>query len=169
MTTPVDPSIASQVARLASADAGERAAAAEALCRAGDAAAPVAATLVDACADDENTVVEWLVAALEELGTPPADSIAALAGSAASPHPLVAYWAITLLGRCGADAADSIAAIAARLAPGGPVEVRQRAAWALGKIGAAAAPARGELEAASTDADPRLARLAAEALAALGR
>ena len=168
MTAPVDPSIAALVDQLASADVNTRAAAAESLCRSGEAASPVAAALVNACADDESSVVEWIVAALEEIGAPPADSLAALAGLAGSPHPLVAYWAITLLGRCGPEAAAAVAPIAARLAPGGPIEVRQRAAWALGKMGSAAAPARAVLETASTDADPRLARLAGEALAALG-
>jgi HEAT repeat protein len=46
--------------------------------------------------------------------------------------------------------------------------VRQRAAWALGKIGSAARGACGPLEAASKADDPRLAKLAADALAEIG-
>ena len=167
MTAPSEPSITGLADQLAAADSAERTAAAEALCHAGEAAAPVAAALVNACADGESGVVEWAVAALEELGAPPADSVTALAGLVASPQPLVAYWAVTLLGRCGADAAPAVAAIADRLATGSPAEVRQRAAWALGKIGPAATAARPALEAATKDADPRLARLAGEALGAV--
>jgi HEAT repeat protein len=46
--------------------------------------------------------------------------------------------------------------------------VAQRAAWALGKIGPAAYPAAAALRVAAADDDPRLARLAADALAAIG-
>jgi HEAT repeat protein len=46
--------------------------------------------------------------------------------------------------------------------------VKQRASWALGKIGPPAASAREALARAARDADPRLARLATEALAAIG-
>ena len=46
--------------------------------------------------------------------------------------------------------------------------VAQRAAWALGKIGPAAAAGRAALEKAAAAADPRLARLAREALDAVG-
>ena len=82
--------------------------------------------------------------------------------------PLVAYWAITLLGRSGQAAAAATAVLAERLGPAAPLEVAQRAAWALGKIGPAALVASGALQVAATSADPRLARLASEALAAIG-
>ena len=42
--------------------------------------------------------------------------------------------------------------------------VRQRAAWALGEIGPAAAAAVPTLQKAAGDPDPRLARLAQEAI-----
>jgi HEAT repeat protein len=50
----------------------------------------------------------------------------------------------------------------------GDAAVAQRAAWALGKLGPAAAVAQARLRAAAQSADPRLASLAAEALAAIG-
>jgi hypothetical protein len=45
--------------------------------------------------------------------------------------------------------------------------VAERAAWALGKVGPAAAPAREALARAAASAHPRLARLAGEALTAI--
>jgi HEAT repeat protein len=61
-----------------------------------------------------------------------------------------------------------VAALTERLGHAAPPEVAQRAAWALGKIGPAAAAAASALRTAAASADPRLARLAAEALAAVG-
>jgi hypothetical protein len=60
-----------------------------------------------------------------------------------------------------------VPALATCLAADDPA-VAERAAWALGKVGAAAAAARGPLEQAAGSANPRLARLAREALDAIG-
>lgn len=160
--------IRSLIDRLGSTDPAQRAEAAELLCRAGAAAAPATVELVRACGDDDGQVREWSVAALEELGAPPPDALPHLIDLAASPHPLVAYWAITLLGRSGRDAAAATAALAGRLEAAGDLSVSQRAAWALGKIGPAAAAARPALARAAQAADPRLARLAKEALDSIG-
>ena len=168
MTNLPDPETARLVEELASPDPGARAAAAEALCHAGEAARPAAAALVAACADGDETVREWIVAALEELGPPVETDLGALVPLVGSPEPLVAYWAATLVGRQGSAAAPAVDALVARLEGAGPIDVRQRAAWALGQIGAPAAKARPALEAAAGGDDPRLARLASEALAALG-
>jgi hypothetical protein len=46
--------------------------------------------------------------------------------------------------------------------------VRQRAAWALGKIGPAAKAALGTLKRAAGQGDERLARLAKESLESIG-
>lgn len=162
------PDLPALVAALAAPSAPARAAAAEALCRAGEEARPAALALVKACGDADDQVREWAVAALEDLGPPPAGGIADLAPLVADRHPLVAYWATTLLGRSGQAAAAATAALAARLDSGGDSAVAERAAWALGKIGAAAASARPALERAAAASDPRLARLAQEALAAIG-
>jgi len=152
---------------LGSADLAARAAAAERLARMGEAAAPAAAALVSACGDADEQVREQAVATLEDLGQPPAEAISQLIHLVAHGDPLVAYWATTLLGRAGEDAADAVPALAECLASPADLSVRQRSAWALGKIGAAAASARAVVERAASDADPRLARLATEALAAI--
>lgn len=160
--------IATLLRRLTAADADERAAAAEGLCRAGEAAAPAAVDLVRGCGDADDRVRDWSVAALEELGPPPPGSTARLTDLAGDANPLVAYWAVTLLGRAGADAASAATVLAGCLDAAADMAVRERAAWALGKIGPGAASAREALARASSQGSPRLARLAAEALALIG-
>lgn len=160
--------IASLVDRLTAPEAAVRLAAAEALARAGDAAVAAAIPLVKACGDTDDQVREQAVAALEELGAPPATTVADLTTLAAATDPLVAYWAITLLGRSGQAAAVAVTVLAERLTSASAPEVAQRAAWALGKIGPAAATAAGALRTAAESGDPRLARLAGEALAQVG-
>jgi len=154
-------------ADLGSADPGVRSTAAENLARMAEAAAPAAAELVRACGDANEQVREQAVAALEDLGPPPAEAIGRLIELVGHDDPLAAYWATTLLGRAGEDAARAVPALAGCLASPADLSVKQRAAWALGKIGAPAASAREALDRAAGDADPRLARLATEALAAI--
>jgi HEAT repeat protein len=153
--------------QLTAADPAVRLAAAERLCRSGPAAAAVALPLVRACGDVDESVREQAVAALEELGAPPLDALAGLIETAAASDPLEAYWAITLLGRSGEAAAAGVSALARQLAPGTDPSVAQRAAWALGRIGSAAKDATGALRDAAASSDPRLARLAQEALSAV--
>jgi HEAT repeat protein len=153
--------------QLGSADSRVRGAAAERLARMGEDAAPAAVALVRSCGDADDQVREQAVAALEDLGPPPAETIGQLIGLVADNRPLVAYWATTLLGRAGEDAASAVSALTDCLASSADLSVRQRAAWALGKIGPAAVAARQALAEAANDADPRLARLATEALAAI--
>ena len=108
------------------------------------------------------------MAALEEFGKPGDNTISQLADLAESSHPLIAYWAVTLLGRSGEEGSAAVPSLIACLDRNRPIEVRQRAAWAIGKIGPAATGARDALAGVSADSDPRLARLAGEALAAIG-
>ncbi len=163
-----NPEIATLVRRLTSANADERADAAEALCRAGEAASAAAVDLVRACGDADDRVREWATAALEELGSPPPDATTSLAELAGAGDPLVVYWAVTLLGRTGASAASAATLLAGLVDAATDMAVRQRAAWALGKIGPGASAARDALARASGNSDPRLARLATEALALVG-
>lgn len=156
------------IAQLASADPGERAAAAERLGQMGPEAAPAAVALVEACRDPHETVREWAVAALEELGPPPEAAVPRLTLLVGDRVPLAGYWAATLLGRCGEGAAEAVSVLADAVSSGADLSVRQRAAWALGQIGPAAAAARGVLEKAAGDPDPRLSRLARDAMAAIG-
>jgi HEAT repeat protein len=163
--TPAD--IAALTARLATAAAADRADAAERLCRLGEEAAPAAVPLVRGCGDDDDQVREWAAAALEELRSPPAAARDELIALVTAEHPLVAYWAVTLLGRLGAEAAAAVPALTECLGPRSDPAVAQRAAWALGRIGPAAAAAVTPLRAAAGRGDPRLERLATEALAAI--
>jgi HEAT repeat protein len=145
---------------------GVRAQAAQQLGQCGDEASGAAVALVEACGDEES-VSQWAVAALEQSGPPPAAAVEQLCGLATHTHELVAYWAVTLLGRLGSDGAAAAGVLASVLATSSHVAVRQRAAWALGQIGSRASATVAALERAKSDLDPRLARLAAQALARL--
>lgn len=159
---------ASLAAQLASGDLETRRTAADLLSRMGEDGAPAAVALVRACADADDDVREHAVAALEDLGPPPADAIAQLVPLIVHTDPIVGYWATTLLGRAAEDAASAVSALAQCVDSTADLAVRQRAAWALGKMGPAAAAARESLVRAAGQGDSRLARLATEALEALG-
>ncbi|QDV65091.1 HEAT repeat domain-containing protein [Crateriforma conspicua] len=85
-------------------------------------------------------------------------------------HGDVSYWAATLLGRCGAAGglgchwAEAIMALESCLTDSHFLPTRERAAWALGRIGQKAAGAMPVLRNIAEDAPPRLRRLAIEAL-----
>ncbi len=173
--------LASLVIQLQDPQVDIRAAAAEQMSQMAEAARPAAVALVTACGD-QPSVSQWAAAALEELGPPPAAAAEALAELAASRQELVAYWAVTLLGRLGptpdwagsrasraeASRADTLlAALVAALDASTHLAVRQRAAWALGKIGLRSEAVAAALQRAGGSSDPRLARLAAEAMTQL--
>jgi HEAT repeat protein len=143
-----------------------RAQAAEELAQLGEAAGGAAWELVQACGDDES-VCEWAVAALEQMGPPPRAAVAQLTAAVAHPHELVAYWAVTLLGRLESGAQSAVPALVDALDGAPHAAVRQRAAWALGRVGDGSATVIAALQRASGAADPRLARLAHEAVAQL--
>ncbi len=157
--------ITNLIEQLGGQDAAARASAAEALARLETAASPAAVALARAAADDDEATRDWVMAALEGVGAPPADSAAELAELLADSRPDIAYWAATLLGRLKAGAASAVPALAAALKADSGTTVQERAAWALGQIGPAAKGAKAALdEAAAAKDQPRLARLAAEAL-----
>jgi HEAT repeat protein len=147
---------------LGHADPETRAAAAENLCYAGSDACSACTQLVTACADDE-AVLTWAVAALEEMGPPPADSLAELKKLACSENELVAFWAVTLVGRLESAAADAEPLLVQLLEESPSLAVRQKAAWALGKTNARSDAAVEALKRASQSEDARLARLAEDA------
>jgi HEAT repeat protein len=159
------PEIDALIGQLQDKQVEVRAVAAEQLCQMGEEAQGAAAALVRA-AGDEESVSTWAVAALEEMGSPPAESIAELAELSASTRELVAYWAITLLGRLGTDATRAEQTLATALSSSPHLAVQQRSAWALGKLGGLSATAIKSLQQASQASDPRLAQLATRALAA---
>ena len=140
-----------------------RAAAAENLCQLGEEAAEAAIDLVKACADEEPVQV-WAVAALEEMGPPPASTLPQLIELAKDSQAIVAYWAITLLGRVEDAGVQSEGVLAELLLHAPDIPVRERAAWALGRMGPESQAALQALKTAATSDRVRLARLAEEAL-----
>jgi len=146
----------------------ERLASAEALARLGGEARPAAIALVQALEIEDDGLRDWLVAALEDLGAPAAADAPALAALVTKPSLDAPYWAATLLGRLESQAASAVPQLTKALDEHAESAVRERAAWALGKIGPAAAGARSSLEAAAKSGNARLARLAGEALSQIG-
>jgi HEAT repeat protein len=144
----------------------QRQRAAEQLAQSGENAAPAAVELVQAAGDEEQ-VREWAVAALEQLGPPPTAAIRQLCGLTAHENELVGYWAVTLLGRLGPAAVTAVSALTDTLQHSPHQAVRQRAAWALGQVGDGSATVIAALTRAAGAEDPRLARLATQALAQL--
>jgi HEAT repeat protein len=140
-----------------------RAKAAEQLSQQGEEARAAAVALVQACGDEE-AVSQWAVEALEQLGPPPGSAVKQLIPLVAHPHELVAYWAATLLGRLQDQAIAAVPALASALNDSPHVAVRQRAAWAIGQIGERSGPTMAALTAAARSSDPRLARMAKQAL-----
>lgn len=144
--------------------APRRLAAAEALVELGPEATPAAAALVEACGD--SALCDLCVEALEAIGPPPPDQLDRIARQLPSEDELTCYWAATLLGRAGEAAAAYAPALAAvALNEGALVANRERAVWALGKLGQAAAPVADTLRRFAESApSPRMKRLANEAL-----
>jgi HEAT repeat protein len=158
--------VSQATADLKSSDAVVRAAAAEQLAHLEDGAQPAAVPLVLATADADESVRQWATAALESLGPPDPEQAAELAKLTSDPRLDVAYWSVTLLGRLGSDAgnADTVAALICALDNHPQSAVRERAAWALGEVGSAAAAALPALQGAQAKTDPRLSRLAKTAI-----
>lgn len=144
---------------LKSPDVTVRAAAAESLCQAGEDAVAAAVDLVSATGDEESVQV-WAVAALEELGPPAGEHVEALSKLATDPQAIVAYWAITLLGRLEESAASAEPVLAERVLNATDASVRERAVWALGKIGPQSNSAVEALRVAAGSDSNRLANMA---------
>ena len=152
-------------AGLSATDPQTRLTSAEALATMGEAAAPACLQLLEAVGDDDQRVREAATAALEGMGPPPVDSVAALAEKLSHPDASIAYWAATLLGRLesrAAPAAPSLSIVVAN--SDASMEVRQRAAWALGCMGPAAIESLDSLRSAAHESEPRLVRLATRAI-----
>jgi len=148
---------------LQSVDLDKRIAAAEYFSQAGTGSAAAAIELVQACGDSES-VSQFAVAALEEAGSPPVDSCGVLSELLKSPEAIVAYWAATLLGRLAGTAKDCQNALAKVLSGSSELSVRERAAWALGQIGADSEEAIAALHEAAESKHVRLQRLADAAM-----
>jgi HEAT repeat protein len=144
--------------------ARKRVEAAEQLAQLGPDARPAAVALVLACGDEDDEVRQCATAALEGIGPPEASDVEQLASFLEGRSPDVGYWAATLLGRLKGKGAAAVDALARAVAGSPHLSVRQRAAWALGEIGPAAVAAVPCLKKATADPDPRLSRLAQEAI-----
>jgi HEAT repeat protein len=155
------------VKELSAAIPAERTAAAEELARLGESAQLAAVPLVRAMGDEDGTVRDWGLAALESLGPPRAEDTVELVVLLADAKLNIAYWAATLLGRLGADADATkvVPALVEAFTSHPDLAVRERAAWALGRIGRAASAALPALRTAAGDSKLRLSRLAGEAIA----
>lgn len=142
--------------------------AADALMQLGAAAYPAAAALVGACRyeDVRTTCVETL----ENLGPPTADQLPQLAELVGAKQLEVSYWAATLLGRAGDDAAQfAVQLEKAAMDSDHPLASRERAVWALGKIGPGAVGSAPSLRwLSASPPSPRLGRLAEESLRSIG-
>jgi HEAT repeat protein len=156
------------IAALSSPEPSHRMEAAEALAQLGAEARAAAMALVLASGDETEEVRQWAASALEDLGPPAPADAGQLASLLAAKSPEVGYWAATLLGRLKGEAAAAVDALDQALSRSPHLSVRQRAAWALGEIGPPAASALAGLRNAAADPDPRLARLASEAVERIG-
>lgn len=155
------------VESLSAKSATDRCGAAEQLMQFGEEAKIAAVALVQASADSSAEVREYAVAALEELGAPRHEDLDRLTDLLGSDHPDVGYWAATLLGRLGPSAASAVDALAGAVAKGPSNSVRERAAWALGKIGPGATGATMVLRSVA-EGNSRLARVASGSLERIG-
>lgn len=154
--------ISTWIDALSDGDPGRRADAAERLAKLGDGARGAAVPLVRAAGGQDERVRQWAAAALEELGPPAPEDGPALAELLRADNTDVGYWAATLLGRL-ADGRFT-GELAAALDKQRPQSVRERACWALGRIGPDARVALPALEAVAQETEPRLARLARSAI-----
>lgn len=165
----MDERIQNLMLQLTSEDETEREAAAERLARLGEGAQGASAALVRAVGDENESVQQWAAAALEGIGVPLETELSEIAKLVGSEDADIAYWAVTLLGRAGDRAVPHASALVEALDGHWAAQVRQRAAWACGRLGPSAAPVKPALQRAATSPDARLKRLAQDALDQLNR
>jgi HEAT repeat protein len=151
---------------LISGDVAARREAAESLAHRGSGSAAASLALIRAAADEDEEVAEWSVAALEDLGPPCEADLPGLAELLTHTPADTAYWAATLIGRSEAAAATCTGPLSDALQNHRETAVRERIAWALGRIGPAASAAAATIEALASEPNcpPRLARACREAL-----
>lgn len=142
--------------------------AAEHLAQAGPAAVNAAVALVRAVGSPNESVCEWATSALEGIECPLDEQLPELVMIAQSSSGDTCYWAITLIGCAESKAASATPQLTTLLLESPELNIQQRAAWALKKIGPGAADASQALQAAAQSDDARLARLATQALEAIG-
>ena len=151
------------VKKLESGEPTERAAAAESLCQLEEGCQPACVALVRASSMDDATR-EWANAALESMGAPAATDIDSLCRMLSDPSSDVAYWAATLLGRLEEQGTAACDALVQVVGTGQDLNVRERAVWALQRIGCTSESVIEILEHAAKSQNARFARVAQQAL-----
>ena len=154
---------------LNSNDVGVRGNAAERLSRLGEQAKAALVGLCRAASDEDETVREHAVAALEEVGVPDGEDAAELILLLQSSDADTVYWAVTLLGRLESSASHAAELLAKLLLDSPHLLVKQRVAWALKKIGNQSDSVIQALRHAAQSPDARLSRNAQKALSILER
>ncbi len=154
--------------QLSDVDVTVRREAARQLVRAGSAASPAVLALIQAVGDADEEVATQCSESLENLGPPSADDLTDMIVLLNHENSDCGYWVATLVGRLGVLGSPAVSELSSAVRSHAALAVRERAAWALGKIGPAAQGARETLEAASRCDSPRLARLAKESLERIG-
>lgn len=150
---------------LASSNEPERLAAAEYAASHPQLCQAWAVELVLAAGDSSDSIAIAATEALEMLGPPTVHQLPRLADVIrTSEDGESVYWAVTLIGRLGPMAGPATAALIEALSRSPYLPVQERAAWALSRIGTAAADAAAALRWAAESGPPRLRRLATQAL-----
>lgn len=145
----------------------ERRKAAEACAKDPNIAMAAIVPLCRCCSDSDEQVSQWSQAALEELGPPSADELSSLLELTTASES-TAYWAVTLIGRLESKASSAAVPLAKLIEnEKTPVEVGNRAIWAIGQIGVADEAIKATLENAAQSDNARTARLASKALSKL--
>jgi len=152
------------IAELNQTDPTRQAAAAQSLAALAEEAQPALVALIQACSSQNESVLSWCTAALEDVGPPELHQIEDLTLLANSANSDVAYWAVTLLGRANDQAASAVPTLIERLTDSSSPSVQRRAAWALGKLGRSANSAIAPLRAIAEGSDTPLANQAQQSL-----
>jgi len=152
------------IAELHQADPVRQAAAAQSLAALAEEAQPALVALIQACSSQNESVLNWCTAALEDVGPPELQQIEDLTLLAQSACSDVAYWAVTLLGRAHNQGTSAVPVLIERLIDHSAPQVQRRAAWALGKIGPGASSAISELRTVAESSGGPIASQAQQAL-----
>ncbi len=114
--------------------------------------------------DDDEELRAWASDALQTIQTTPHEMAATIAEQCANANAGIAAWACKLLTKTGSRASEFQAAIAACLRNHSELHARQQAAQALSEISGLSPASITALEEATQSNDPRLKRLATQAL-----